>query len=270
MRLRAIEEKHLGPRPDLRTLRSRYSRSLDDCARDAPPQSLYSKELSSFLEDAEKRSVALVAKPYAAGDIFEDKEDLDGADTVETTVVQEAEECAICLETMDVGDAIFTTACGHSFHWSCLKEIQKSDSSNYDKCPSCRAVMEEMQIKKQCDHPRVRLGHRFCRDCGAAVTEQDAKPRADESGGAMGGTGMRMSTPSGGTDLNQPVSRVACPSGHMFLVQVAGQAGGGAGGRNNYGFGARGGLGGNRMPSRGMSMGYPGSYYRSTNAYSEL
>lgn len=299
MRLRAIEEKHLGPRPDLRTLRSRYSRSLDDCARDAPTQSLYSKELSSFLEDAEKRSIALVAKPYADGEIFEDKEDLDSADAVETTVVQEAEECAICLETMDVGDAIYTTACGHSFHWSCLKEIQKSDSSNYDKCPSCRATMTEMQVKKHCDHPRVRLGHRFCRDCGEAVTETDAKPRADESGGAVNGAGMRMSTPSGGSDLNQPVSyrasshgalvrcpqchiqmrvlphmynmRVACPSGHMFLVQVAGQAGNGGGGRGGggYGFGSRGGLGGSRMPSRGMSMGYPGSYYR-TNAYSEL
>ncbi|KAG2780121.1 hypothetical protein PC129_g21409 [Phytophthora cactorum] len=298
MRLRAIEEKHLGPRPDLRTLRSRYSRSLDDCARDAPPQSLYSKELSSFLEDAEKRSVALVAKPYATGDIFEDKMDLDGAQTVETTVVQEAEECAICLDTMDVGDAIYTTACGHSFHWSCLKEIQKSDSSNYDKCPSCRATMAEMQVKKQCDHPRVRLGHRFCRDCGAAVTEREAKPRADESGGAVGAAGMRMSTPSGPPDLNQPVSyrasshgalvrcpqchiqmrvlphmynmRVACPSGHMFLVQVAGQAGNGGGGRGGYSFGSRGGLADSRVPSRGMSMGYPGSHYRSTNAYSEL
>ncbi|KAG3068047.1 hypothetical protein PI124_g21694 [Phytophthora idaei] len=298
MRLRAIEEKHLGPRPDLRTLRSRYSRSLDDCARDAPPQSLYSKELSSFLEDAEKRSVALVAKPYATGDIFEDKMDLDGAQTVETTVVQEAEECAICLDTMDVGDAIYTTACGHSFHWSCLKEIQKSDSSNYDKCPSCRATMAEMQVKKQCDHPRVRLGHRFCRDCGAAVTEREAKPRADESGGAVGAAGMRMSTPSGPPDLNQPVSyrasshgalvrcpqchiqmrvlphmynmRVACPSGHMFLVQVAGQAENGGGGRGGYSFGSRGGLVDSRVPSRGMSMGYPGSHYRSTNAYSEL
>ncbi|KAL4110305.1 hypothetical protein PRIC1_001996 [Phytophthora ramorum] len=296
MRLRTIEEKHLGPRPNLRTLRSRCSRSLDDCARDAPPQSLYSKELSSFLEDAEKRSVALVAKPYAAGEIFEEKEELE---TVETTVVQEAEECAICLETMDVGDAIYTTACGHSFHWSCLKEIQKSDSSNYDKCPSCRATMEEMQVKKQCDHPRVRLGHRFCRDCGAAVSENDAKPRADETGG-VANAGMRMSTPSAGPDLNQPVSyrasshgalvrcpqchiqmrvlphmynmRVACPSGHMFLVQVAGQAGGGsaAGGRGGYGLGSRGGLGGARMPSRGMGMGYPGSYYRSTNTYSDL
>ncbi|RLN93313.1 hypothetical protein BBJ28_00002113 [Nothophytophthora sp. Chile5] len=227
MRLRAIEEKHLGPRPDLRTLRSRYSRSLDDCARDVLPQSLYSKELNSFLEDAEKRSVALVAKPCvdnAAGELFGSHGDVPHAtQTVETTVVQEAEECAICLETMDVGDAIYTTACGHSFHWSCLKDIQRSDSSNYDKCPSCRATMAEMQVKKQCDHPRVRLGHRFCRDCGVAVTERDAKPRADETGGAaaggpMSGPGMRMSTPSaGGPELNQPVSYRA--SSHGALVR---------------------------------------------------
>ncbi|CAH0480489.1 unnamed protein product [Peronospora belbahrii] len=290
LRLRAIEEKHLGSRPNLRTLRSRYSRSLDDCARDALPQSLYSKELSSFLEDAEKRSVALIAKPYATDDIFEVKENLDGAETVETTVVQEAEECAICLETMDVGDAIYTTACGHSFHWSCLKEIQKSDSSNHDMCPSCRAIMTEMQVKKQCDHPRVRLGHQFCRDCGAPATGRDAKPRVDDMA-AAGGSDMQMSTSFGGPNLNQPVSyrasshgalvrcpqchiqmrvlphmynmRVACPSGHMFLVQVAGQAGGGGGG-------SRVALGGSRIPPRGMSMGYPGSYNHSTNAYSGL
>ncbi|CAI5715611.1 unnamed protein product [Peronospora destructor] len=256
MRLRAIEEKHLGP-----------SSKLTHVA------------------------------PYATGEIFEDKEDLDGAKTVETTVVQEAEECAICLETMDVGDAIYTTACGHSFHWSCLKEIQKSDSSNYDKCPSCRATMTEMQVKKQCDHPRVRLGHRFCRDCGASATERDAKPRVDDTT-AVNSSGMRMSIPSGEPNLNQPVSysasshgalvhcpqchiqmrvlphmfnmRVACPSGHMFLVQVAGQAGSGGDVRGGYGIGSQGVLGGSRIPPRGMNMGYPGSYHRSTNAYSEL
>ncbi|CEG39104.1 and ph domain-containing protein 6-like [Plasmopara halstedii] len=297
LRLRALEEKHLGPRPDRRTLQSRYSRSLDDCACHGPPQSLYSKELSSFIEDAEKRSVALTAKPYAADGLFDDKMDLDGTETLRTTVVQEADECAICLETMDVGTAIYTTACGHSFHWSCLKEIQKSDSSNYDKCPSCRATMTEMQVKKQCDHPRVRFGHRFCRDCGAAVTEADAKPRGDAFGGTVGTIGMRMSTPSGPTDLNHPVSyrasshgalvrcpqchiqmrvlphmynmRVACPSGHMFLVQVAGPAGNG-GANGGYGFGAHGGLAGPRMPPRGLNRGYPGSHYRPANAYPEL
>ncbi|KAI9921434.1 hypothetical protein PsorP6_000841 [Peronosclerospora sorghi] len=313
-RLRTIEERHLGPRPDLRTLRSRYSRSLDDCARDARPQSLYTKELSSFLEDAEKRSVALIAKPCCSQDMFEDKEDVVVTESVETTMVQEADECAICLETMDVGHAIYTTACGHSFHWSCLKEIQKSDSSNYDKCPSCRATMTEMQVKKQCDHPRVRLGHRYCRDCGAAITESDAKPRMGDpaAGDGAAGSGMhRMLARSGAVNGNQPMSfrgsphgalvrcpqcqiqmrvlphmynilcvwalplsalkkfgvfsihsrRVACPSGHMFLVQVATSS---AHGR----YDSRGGPTGPRVASRDIAIGYPASYYRPT--YSEL
>lgn len=299
LRLRALEEKHLGPRPDLKSLQLRYSRSLDDCASNTSLQSSYSKELSSFIEDAEKRSVALAANSYAADGIFGERMSLDGTETLRTTVVPEAEECAICLETMDVGAAIYTTACGHSFHWSCLKEIQNSDSSNFDKCPSCRTTMTEMQVKKQCDHPRVRLGHRFCRDCGAAVTEVDAKPRADAFGGGVGTAERRMSTPPGSSipDLNHPVSyrasshgalvrcpqchiqmrvlphmynmRVACPSGHMFLVQVAGQAETG-GGHGGYEFVARGGLAGPRMPPRGFNMRYPGSHYRPTRAYPEL
>lgn len=73
--------------------------------------------------------------------------------------------------------------------------------------------------------------------------------------------------------------RVACPSGHMFLVQVAGQQGGGGFGgsaRGGYGYGHAPGAGGSlsnggRLPTRGMAMGYPGSsYYRQTNSYSEL
>uniref|UniRef100_M4BGL6 RING-type domain-containing protein n=1 Tax=Hyaloperonospora arabidopsidis (strain Emoy2) TaxID=559515 RepID=M4BGL6_HYAAE len=298
LRLRALEEKHLGPRPDVRTLRSRSLRSRDDWARDDGPQSLHSKELGSFLKDAEKRSVALVAEPCGISDGFvEDKQNLleGGCETLETTtVVQEAEECAICLETMDVGNAIYTTACGHSFHWSCLKEIQNSDSSNYDKCPSCRATMTEMQVKKQCDHPRVRLGHRFCRDCGAAATERDAKPRVDDTA-AMGRPSLPMPSAANPPELNQPVSyrasphgalvrcpqchiqmrvlphmynmRVACLAGHMFLVQVSSQPGGTGGGRGSYGLG---GSGGPRMPMRGASTGFPGSYYHSTHNYSEL
>ncbi|CAI5734086.1 unnamed protein product [Hyaloperonospora brassicae] len=305
-RLRAIEAEHLGARPALGALRARRATSFDDCARDAGPPSLYAKALSALVEDAAKRSIALaVAKPCGQGDVYEDKLHLLDAgagetlapppQTTATTVVQEAEECAICLETMDVGNAIYTTACGHSFHWSCLKAIQQSDSSNYDKCPSCRATMTEMQVKKQCDHPRVRLGHRFCRDCGAAATERDAKPRVDDTA-PMGGPNVPMLTAAAAPELHQPASyrasphgalvrcpqchiqmrvlphmynmRVACLAGHMFLVQVANQPGGGTGGgRGSYG--GLGGPAGPRVPMRGASTGYPGSYYHSTHNYSE-
>ncbi|KAJ0390106.1 hypothetical protein P43SY_010619 [Pythium insidiosum] len=141
--------------------------------------------------------------------------------------------------------------------------------------------MEEVQVKRQCDHPRVRLGHRFCRDCGSAVTERDAKPRADEMpappppGGAPSGQmppgpqsyragshGALVRCPSCQIQMrvlpHMYNMRVACPAGHMFLVQVAPQAPGGP--PAMLGGGAR-----NAQP------GYPGAYYRSnTSTYAGL
>ncbi|TMW57938.1 hypothetical protein Poli38472_013412 [Pythium oligandrum] len=288
---RALELKHLGPRPDRGTIKR--TRSLDDGAYVAVP---YRKEMHLFIHDAEARAVNLLDnKPYATEAV--------GTATPTVMAVQqaamapEAEECAICLDTMEVGNAIYTTACGHSFHFQCLKAIQSSDSSNYDKCPSCRAVMTEMQVKKQCDHPRVRAGHRFCRDCGSSVSDREARPRPGDA----------QTSPMGPPPQQQPTSyragahgalvrcpqcqiqmrvlphmynmRVACPSGHMFLVQVAGQMpgmggmGGGSMSTSGIGMGSRSssmGLRG-RLQQRGSHSAYPGAaYYRAPNAYSEL
>ncbi|RQM28678.1 hypothetical protein B5M09_007994 [Aphanomyces astaci] len=120
-----------------------------------------------------------------------------------TQVESISEECAICLDVLEAGNAIYTTACGHSFHWSCLKDIKQSSSTNSDHCPSCRYVLHigtwdedwsivimlisrssltEVQIKKKCDHPRVRATHKFCRDCGEPVTAADIKHRPEEAG----------------------------------------------------------------------------------------
>lgn len=205
MRLRQLEEAHLGPRPDrVRFLRAR---SVDDCARRAAPEQVYR------LQEAEKRATRMLARP-----VHEDKPPTAFAMaeslTPAATVVHEAEECALCLEPMELGNAIYTTECGHSFHWVCLKEIQSSDTSNYDKCPSCRATMTEMQVKKHCDHPRVRVGHRFCRDCGMAVSERDAKPRPPENSGM---TATLAPTPQPPPPANQPVSYRA--SSHGALVR---------------------------------------------------
>lgn len=197
LKLRTLEEKYLGPRPERSKIRR--SRSLDDCGYRVI--SVQTQERDIFIADAEKRSYEIMAE-------------LGGVDVNVSTasvVVQEADECAICLETMDVGQAIYTTGCGHSFHWSCLKDIQSSGASNFDKCPSCRATMNEMQVKKQCDHPRVRIGHRFCRDCGNPVTERDAKPRANELE-FPGSNGMPPAP-----EMNQPVSYRA--NSHGALVR---------------------------------------------------
>jgi hypothetical protein len=217
---------------------------------------------------------------------------------LETIHVKEIEECAICLELMEVGNAIFTTACAHSFHWGCLKEIQRSDVSNADKCPACRAIMEEMQVKKQCDHPRVRTGHRFCRDCGQAVTEADVKPRPSENP-SINTTAQTTSTPpptsyranAQGALVRCPQCqiqmrvlphmynmRVACPSGHMFLVQVAGHGSNSHRGTNTSTTGSSynrvesnvsSGIAGPTPRLGNINAGYPG-FYRSTNSYSEL
>ncbi|GLD98325.1 hypothetical protein PINS_up007022 [Pythium insidiosum] len=272
MQRRALELKHLGPRPERSVIRR--CRSLDDCRRVA--LSAYQKDIDVFIPDVEERSLEILdmagVKP-STGVVQTPSATATAMAVDEPTAVPEADECAICLDNMDVGEAIFTTACGHSFHWRCLKEIQASDASNYDKCPSCRTIMEEVQVKRQCDHPRVRLGHRFCRDCGSPVTERDAKPRADEMppppppsvpSGQMppapqsyraGSHGALVRCPSCQIQMrvlpHMYNMRVACPAGHMFLVQVAPQAPGG---------GPHGMMGGG---ARTAQPGYPGAYYRS-------
>lgn len=146
-RLRALELKHFGPRPERFTLRR--SRSLDDPFH-CPPHDLI---------EASSRATALV------------RQYIPGAE----------EECAICLDAMEVGDAIYTTSCSHSFHYRCVRAIQTSAASNHRQCPTCRTTMEEFPSKRQCEHPRVRIGHRYCRDCGQSVEGLDSKPRGTES-----------------------------------------------------------------------------------------
>lgn len=249
---RALEDQHLGPQAERPKLRR--ARSVDDCSRLAVP--LHAKEAGGWLRDAEKRAHELLARleakssrplalqsvPAMDNETGSSPQPLPEANAAEATLVPEAEECAICLDTMDVGHAIYTTACGHSFHWSCLKEIQSSDSSNYDKCPSCRAVMAEMQVKQQCDHPRVRAGHRFCRDCGKSVTDRDVKARPnDAAAAAFGPPPPRNAFAPTGPPPNQPVSYrassqgalVRCPQcqiqmrvlPHMYNMCVCGRGG---------------------------------------------
>ncbi len=334
---RQIEEKYLGPRP----LRPRFSRSQSHNELTVPSTTatttshnttvnvlgFFPDEMELFILDAEQRAKRLRPKTAAATTTAATTAVIaPSAQAVQ--VVKQAEECAICLELMEVGNAIFTTACGHSFHWSCLKEIQKSDVSNCDKCPACRAEMHDLKVKKQCDHPRVRTGHRFCRDCGGPVIEKDVKLRPNETGMPPGGS-QTTSGPGGllpPINYGQPASyraspqgalvrcpqcqiqmrilphmynmRVACPSGHMFLVELAGSnapAPGGlprtavGGGPGSFGGGlASSGIhaahyshGGNGVPgvpglqgirpggpaamapSRNINSGYPGAtYYR--------
>lgn len=81
--------------------------------------------------------------------------------------MDEEEECELCDGLLEPGDAVFTTACAHNFHWDCLMEEVRVSQSH--QCPSCLAVMKELDVTRRCDHQRLRAGHRFCPDCGGRV-----------------------------------------------------------------------------------------------------
>ncbi|CCI42893.1 unnamed protein product [Albugo candida] len=188
------------------------------------------------------------------------------------------EECAICLENMEHGNAILTTACGHNFHWHCLKEIQGSTRSNYEHCPSCRSEMKELKLRKDCEHPRVRIGHRFCRDCGEAVRKEHIKPRTLDPYTSRQSPAL-TTEPVAPSPSIPPISsyrsgihgalvqcpqcqiqmrvlphmfnmRVACPSGHVFLVQVAGSGRNGSTGDVAAQYGAASLFGSGPLPPR--------------------
>lgn len=51
---------------------------------------------------------------------------------------QEQNDCAICMETIEINTNFIKTACGHEFHASCLME---NVAHNGFGCPNCRTVM---------------------------------------------------------------------------------------------------------------------------------
>ncbi|RLN54171.1 hypothetical protein BBJ29_005022 [Phytophthora kernoviae] len=60
------------------------------------------------------------------------------AKSVPLAVMEDAPECVICLDELELGRALFTAECGHRFHFSCLLENVNHDEANSDKCPICR------------------------------------------------------------------------------------------------------------------------------------
>jgi len=118
----ALEMKHFGlPKPKTLVRRA----SLDN-VQDAPVQ-----ERQLQIADLVERATSIMVEANGA---------------VIPSTPHAIEECPICLEDMEVGNALIQTACGHSFHWKCLKDIQKSDSSNYEKCPTCRYILISLKI----------------------------------------------------------------------------------------------------------------------------
>ena len=56
------------------------------------------------------------------------------SDSLKSPSTVESEECAICLEEVEVGKRTLTLSCGHVYHIACIVEWLDVDSS----CPLCR------------------------------------------------------------------------------------------------------------------------------------
>src|SRR5690348_2852128 len=54
---------------------------------------------------------------------------------------QQNSECPICLNGMATGAALFTTSCGHQFHFDCIKD---SILHNNLQCPLCRGPVNQL------------------------------------------------------------------------------------------------------------------------------
>jgi hypothetical protein len=100
-------------------------------------------------------------------------------------------ECAICLEKIEVNANFIKTKCGHDFHASCLMENVAHNGFN---CPNCRTVMaitpddidsareyDEWSANNVADDHALRgMRMLFQRAEGEAVEEDDDADEEDE------------------------------------------------------------------------------------------
>lgn len=60
------------------------------------------------------------------------------------------DECCICLEKMDLTDALnlYQVRCGHVYHVNCINKWIKYGANESDKCPNCRRIMSNRTLSR--------------------------------------------------------------------------------------------------------------------------
>jgi hypothetical protein len=57
-------------------------------------------------------------------------------------------ECAICHQTINIGDSVYThdlnTGCKNIFHGNCIKRWSNDPKNVGNKCPVCRGYMDNL------------------------------------------------------------------------------------------------------------------------------
>lgn len=90
--------------------------------------------------------------------------------------------CVICLSPMEKGKALFTTDCGHVFHYSCFKEAKRNTSGVFT-CPLCRHVSPPSEM----------------------LSSVQVQPPTHVSNGSTGNMFSFYTGPTGGTGIAFPL-----------------------------------------------------------------
>jgi len=87
-------------------------------------------------------------EPAAAAAASAGKDQAEGQEAgAGEAVVQQGDECPICLTAMEER-ACYTTQCGHRFHHCCIAHWQRSGSENAATCPLCRSSITMQSVKE--------------------------------------------------------------------------------------------------------------------------
>lgn len=152
---------------------------------------------------------------------------------VPLAVLEDAQECVICLDELALGRALFTAECGHRFHFNCLLENVNHDEANSDKCPICRKTQTQwpeqteglVKAHPYCTNCGKRgSGGQFCDGCGQSLAHTPtAQERARAASVAAARSNIVVDCPT--CQIRCLVNTTArgtlqCPNGHLFQLRM--------------------------------------------------
>ncbi|OQR94711.1 hypothetical protein ACHHYP_20047 [Achlya hypogyna] len=146
----------------------------------------------------------------------------------------EQNACPICLDEFAAHvESVFTSECGHKFHFSCLLENVNHDEANATKCPVCRKVQTQWPERttglakahpwctncgaRSCDAP-------YCGACGALLAHTPtAAERARQQASQGPSDNVVVECPTCCTRCMVSASEqgaLLCPNGHLFALRM--------------------------------------------------
>ncbi|KAE8890410.1 hypothetical protein PF010_g17632 [Phytophthora fragariae] len=167
---------------------------------------------------------------------------------VPLAVMEDAPECVICLDELEMGRALFTAECGHRFHFSCLLENVNHDEANSDKCPICRKTQTQwpeqteglVKAHPYCTNCGKRgSGGQFCDGCGQSLAHTPTAQERARAAAAAAAARSNVVVECPTCRIRCLVSTTArgtlqCPNGHLFQLRMPPSTGNSQGLRQSF------------------------------------